>query len=211
MRASRAPRHVLPRHWTTRYRETSFSAWRITTRWASGSTRSSPSRSSRSWRCSTRCPRVPTSAFSTIPRTPSSADSIRSPSSTRIKHRVVTVHASDRFVAPGATLDELRSHDGTIGYPDRLIHGETGRGANDYDAIFRLLRSVRVCRLDLGRGRHERPRRAAAVGPVPEGEAGAVLRRRRRVIRRRAGLQLKRSRLPAIPRASRAAPSHHLR
>ena len=51
----------------------------------------------------------------------------------RIKHRVVTVHASDRFVAPGATLDELRSHDGTIGYPDRLIHGETGRGANDYD------------------------------------------------------------------------------
>jgi sugar phosphate isomerase/epimerase len=60
----------------------------------------------------------------------------------RIKHRVVTVHASDRFVAPGATLDELRAHDGTIGYPDRLIHGETGGGANDYDAIFRLLRSA---------------------------------------------------------------------
>jgi sugar phosphate isomerase/epimerase len=60
----------------------------------------------------------------------------------KIKHRVVTVHASDRFVKPGATLDELRAHDGTIGYPDQMTHGETGQGANDYDAIFRLLRSV---------------------------------------------------------------------
>ncbi len=60
----------------------------------------------------------------------------------KIKHRVVTVHASDRFLAPGATIEQLRSHDGTIGYPDKMTHGETGRGANDYDAIFRLLRSV---------------------------------------------------------------------
>jgi sugar phosphate isomerase/epimerase len=60
----------------------------------------------------------------------------------KIKHRVVTVHASDRFLLPGTTLDELRQHDGTIGYPDRMIHGETGKGANDYDAIFRILRSV---------------------------------------------------------------------
>jgi sugar phosphate isomerase/epimerase len=60
----------------------------------------------------------------------------------KVKHRVVTVHASDRFLAPGTTLDDLRSHDGTIGYSDRLTHGETGRGTNDYDAIFRILRSV---------------------------------------------------------------------
>jgi sugar phosphate isomerase/epimerase len=60
----------------------------------------------------------------------------------KVKHRVVTVHASDRYLAPGASLDQLRGHDGTIGYPDQLIHGETGRGTNDYDAIFRLLRSV---------------------------------------------------------------------
>jgi sugar phosphate isomerase/epimerase len=60
----------------------------------------------------------------------------------KIKHRVVTVHASDRFLAPGTTLDDIRLHDGTVGYPDRMTHGETGRGTNDYDAIFRLLRSV---------------------------------------------------------------------
>jgi sugar phosphate isomerase/epimerase len=60
----------------------------------------------------------------------------------KIKHRVVTVHASDRFLEPGTTVDDLRAHDGTIGYPDQMKHGETGRGANDYDAIFRLLRSV---------------------------------------------------------------------
>jgi len=60
----------------------------------------------------------------------------------KIKHRVVTVHASDRFLLPGTTIDELRLHDGTIGYPDRMVHGETGRGTNDYDAIFRLLREA---------------------------------------------------------------------
>ena len=60
----------------------------------------------------------------------------------KVKHRVVTVHASDRFLAVGASLDDLRAHDGTIGYPDQMTHGETGRGTNDYDAIFRLLRSV---------------------------------------------------------------------
>jgi sugar phosphate isomerase/epimerase len=60
----------------------------------------------------------------------------------KIKDRVVTVHASDRFLAPGATIDDLRLHDGSIGYPDRLTHGETGRGTNDYDAIFRILSAV---------------------------------------------------------------------
>jgi sugar phosphate isomerase/epimerase len=60
----------------------------------------------------------------------------------RVKHRVVTVHASDRFLAPGVTLDAIRQHDGTIGYPDQMKHGETGKGTNDYDAIFRILRSI---------------------------------------------------------------------
>ena len=60
----------------------------------------------------------------------------------KIKHRVVTVHASDRFLAPGSSIDNLRAHDGTIGYPDQMTHGETGCGTNDYDAIFRLLRAV---------------------------------------------------------------------
>ncbi|MSU78126.1 MAG: sugar phosphate isomerase/epimerase [Gemmataceae bacterium] len=60
----------------------------------------------------------------------------------KIKTRVVTIHASDRYLVDGATIDELRQSDGTIGYSDKLRHGETGKGLNDYDAIFRILRSV---------------------------------------------------------------------
>jgi len=60
----------------------------------------------------------------------------------KIKHRVVTMHASDRYLVPGASLEDLRLHDGTIGYSDQMKHGETGQGSNDYDAIFRILRSV---------------------------------------------------------------------
>jgi sugar phosphate isomerase/epimerase len=60
----------------------------------------------------------------------------------KIKHRVVTMHASDRYLAPGTTLDQIRLADGTVGYPDKLRHGETGQGSNDYDAIFRILKSV---------------------------------------------------------------------
>jgi len=60
----------------------------------------------------------------------------------RIKHRVVTMHASDRYLVPGTTIEEIRSADGTVGYPDKLRHGETGQGMNDYDAIFRILSGV---------------------------------------------------------------------
>lgn len=59
-----------------------------------------------------------------------------------IRHRVVTMHASDRYLAPGASLDSLRQADGTLGYARELLHGETGQGMNDYDAIFRLLAEV---------------------------------------------------------------------
>ena len=60
----------------------------------------------------------------------------------RVKHRVVTVHASDRFLAPGASLDALSQQDGSTGYANALKHGETGTGLNDYDAIFRILAGV---------------------------------------------------------------------
>ena len=53
--------------------------------------------------------------------------------------RVVSMHASDRYLAPGATLDELRQSDGTLGYSPNLRHGITGQGLNDYHAIFRIL------------------------------------------------------------------------
>jgi sugar phosphate isomerase/epimerase len=60
----------------------------------------------------------------------------------KVKTRVASMHASDRYLAPGARLDDLRRSDGTIGYSDKLRHGETGRGLNDYDAIFRTLAGV---------------------------------------------------------------------
>ena len=57
----------------------------------------------------------------------------------RVADRVVSMHASDRFLAEGATLDDLRQDDGTIGYAPQLRHGVTGKGLNDYDAIFTIL------------------------------------------------------------------------
>jgi sugar phosphate isomerase/epimerase len=60
----------------------------------------------------------------------------------KVKHRVVSMHASDRYLAPGATLEDLRQADGSIGYSDKLLHGETGKGLNDYDLIFRTLAGV---------------------------------------------------------------------
>ena len=61
----------------------------------------------------------------------------------RVKHRVVTVHASDRYLAPGASLEALSQQDGSAGYAAALKHGETGTGLNDYDAIFRILAEAR--------------------------------------------------------------------
>lgn len=60
----------------------------------------------------------------------------------RVKHRVVTMHASDRYLAVG-TLDDLRREEGGVeGYAKRLRHGTIGKGLNDYDAIFTELKSV---------------------------------------------------------------------
>lgn len=56
--------------------------------------------------------------------------------------RVVSMHASDRYLAEGTTLEELRQSDGTLGYSSNLRHGVTGKGLNDYPAIFRILREV---------------------------------------------------------------------
>ncbi len=53
--------------------------------------------------------------------------------------RVVSMHASDRYLVPGASLDDLRQSDGTIGYSPNLRHGVTGKGLNDYDQIFSIL------------------------------------------------------------------------
>jgi sugar phosphate isomerase/epimerase len=57
----------------------------------------------------------------------------------RVVRRVVSMHASDRYLAEGSTLDQLRQADGTLGYSPNLRHGVTGKGLNDYDTIFQIL------------------------------------------------------------------------
>ncbi|WP_009960533.1 sugar phosphate isomerase/epimerase family protein [Verrucomicrobium spinosum] len=59
----------------------------------------------------------------------------------RVSHRVVTMHASDRYLIEG-TIEDLRKEEGgSAGYAKRLRHGEIGKGLNDYDAIFTELKS----------------------------------------------------------------------
>lgn len=59
----------------------------------------------------------------------------------RVKERVVTMHASDRFLKSG-TIEDLRKEENSLGYASRLSHGVIGKGLNDYDRIFSTLRSV---------------------------------------------------------------------
>lgn len=56
----------------------------------------------------------------------------------RVKHRVVTLHASDRRPRPGALIGP----EGITDY-SQLIHGEIGTGSIDFDAVFALLRAAR--------------------------------------------------------------------
>jgi sugar phosphate isomerase/epimerase len=57
-----------------------------------------------------------------------------------LKDRVVSMHASDRFLKPGYTLEDLRRQEDSVGYASILRHGEIGRGLNNYDAILYTLR-----------------------------------------------------------------------
>jgi sugar phosphate isomerase/epimerase len=60
----------------------------------------------------------------------------------RVSHRVVTMHASDRYLIEGTIEDLRREEGGSAGYVKRLRHGEIGKGLNDYDAIFTELKRV---------------------------------------------------------------------
>jgi len=60
----------------------------------------------------------------------------------RVSNRVVTMHASDRYLLEG-TIEDLRKEEmDAAGYAKRLKHGEIGKGLNDYDAIFSELKRV---------------------------------------------------------------------
>ncbi len=59
-----------------------------------------------------------------------------------VKGRVVSMHASDRGLKPGHTLEELRVQEDSVGYAAILHHGEIGTGLNDFPTIFRVLRAA---------------------------------------------------------------------
>jgi len=60
-----------------------------------------------------------------------------------VKHRVRTMHASDRYFQGGTLEDLHRMEDlAQTGYASILKHGIIGRGLNDYDQIFSILAGV---------------------------------------------------------------------
>lgn len=60
----------------------------------------------------------------------------------KVKYRIKTMHASDRYLV-GGTIEDLRKmEDNSEGYASVLRHGEIGKGLNDYDAIFSTLKAV---------------------------------------------------------------------
>ena len=59
-----------------------------------------------------------------------------------VSDRVVTMHASDRYLLSGTLEDLRREEGGAAGYAKRLSHGEIGKGLNDYDAILTELKRV---------------------------------------------------------------------
>lgn len=59
----------------------------------------------------------------------------------QIKQRVVCMHASDRFLLPGYSMDDLLKEQDGIGYSQMLSHGVIGKGLNDYDKIFTILKN----------------------------------------------------------------------
>ncbi|MCJ8007292.1 sugar phosphate isomerase/epimerase family protein [Lederbergia wuyishanensis] len=58
-----------------------------------------------------------------------------------VKNRVVTAHASDRYLAEGYSLDDIQKYVNE-GYSDALSHGVIGKGLNDYHQIFTILKSI---------------------------------------------------------------------
>ena len=60
----------------------------------------------------------------------------------KVKHKVLTMHASDRYLASGTIEDLRKAEGGSAGYVSFFKHGVIGKGLNDYDAIFKTLKDV---------------------------------------------------------------------
>ncbi|GCE16257.1 sugar phosphate isomerase/epimerase family protein [Dictyobacter kobayashii] len=59
-----------------------------------------------------------------------------------VKERVVSMHASDRRLQPGYTIEDLRAEEDGPGYASILSHGEIGTGLNDFATIFQVLKAA---------------------------------------------------------------------
>jgi sugar phosphate isomerase/epimerase len=59
----------------------------------------------------------------------------------KVKTRILTMHASDRYLKEGYTMKDIENYS-LEGYAEALAHGVIGKGVNDYDAIFKQLKSV---------------------------------------------------------------------
>ncbi|PLS18646.1 myo-inositol catabolism protein IolH [Bacillus sp. M6-12] len=59
----------------------------------------------------------------------------------QVKDRTITMHASDRYLKDGYTLEDLKDYS-LQGYSEALAHGVIGKGINDYDQIFDILKSA---------------------------------------------------------------------
>jgi sugar phosphate isomerase/epimerase len=57
----------------------------------------------------------------------------------KVKDRVVSVHASDRYLKGNVTPEQVQKADPTFGYAQYMSHGVIGKGLNDYDKIFSIL------------------------------------------------------------------------
>jgi len=56
-----------------------------------------------------------------------------------IQKRVVSMHASDRYIVGKGELSPATASSNVIGYPSGVQHCVVGKGLNDYDQIFALL------------------------------------------------------------------------
>jgi sugar phosphate isomerase/epimerase len=59
-----------------------------------------------------------------------------------VKERVVSVHASDRYLEEGITRKKYRNTVRKLGYAPNVKHGVIGKGMNDYNKIFSILADV---------------------------------------------------------------------
>lgn len=58
-----------------------------------------------------------------------------------VESRVVSMHASDRYLTAG-TIEDLSQADGIEGYSSNLAHGVIGKGLVNYDRVFDILSSA---------------------------------------------------------------------